>query len=86
MAQRTAEGIVFLVVHCILQVVSLSDGMFAVVVVGFVGVEVYFAEESGGLNVSWECLGCGVGEAIRGRTSSRGASVRGPFWRQVWEN
>ena len=46
LSQVAAESIVFFVVHRILEVVALSDGVFAVVVVGFVGVEVYFAEES----------------------------------------
>lgn len=46
-AQVTAYDVVFLVVEGALQVVARADGLFAVVVVGFVGVEVDFSEESG---------------------------------------
>lgn len=44
--QVAAEEVVFGVVLCPLQVVSGADGVFAVVVFGFVGVEVYLPEES----------------------------------------
>lgn len=50
-AQRAAERVVLLVVEGVLQVVAGADVGFAVVVVGFVGFEVVFAEESG--LVSW---------------------------------
>lgn len=45
-AQIAAQDIVFGVVLRSLQVVSGADGLFAMVVFGFVGVEVDFAEES----------------------------------------
>lgn len=44
--EGAAEGVVFLVVAIILEVVALADVVFAVGGVGFVGVEVYFSEES----------------------------------------
>lgn len=49
LSQRASEGVVFLVVHGILEVVALADGMFAMAGVGFVVVEVDFAEESSGV-------------------------------------
>lgn len=49
LAKGAAERVVFLVVERVLQVVTGSDCVFAVRGVGFVGVEVYFAEESGSL-------------------------------------
>ena len=45
-AQITAEDIVFGIILCSLEVIPRSDGLFAVVVFGLVGVEVDFSEES----------------------------------------
>lgn len=45
--QGAGHRVVFAVVEGVLEVVALADGIFAVVVVGFVVVEVDFAEESG---------------------------------------
>lgn len=45
-SQVAAEDVVFDVVLRSLQIVPGADGLFAVVVFGFVGVEVYFSEES----------------------------------------
>lgn len=47
LTEGTAEEVVFFVVEGVLEVVAAADGGFAVVGVGFVGVEVYFFEESG---------------------------------------
>lgn len=47
LAQGACERVVFAVVHGVLEVVARADGVFAVVAVGFVVVEVDFAEESG---------------------------------------
>ena len=46
LAQGAGHRVVFAVVEGVLEVVALADGVFAVVVVGFVVVEVDFAEES----------------------------------------
>lgn len=46
LAQRAAEVVVFAIVEGVLEVVALADCVFAVVSVGFVVVEVDFAEES----------------------------------------
>lgn len=46
LSQRPREVVVFAVVKGVLQVVALADRVFAVVAVGFVVVEVDFAEES----------------------------------------
>lgn len=46
LTQRTAEGIVFFVVHWVLQEVPLADLVLAVVAVGFVVVEVDLPEKS----------------------------------------
>lgn len=45
--QGAAEGVVFFVVKRMLEVVASADGGFAVSGVGFVGVQIDFAEESG---------------------------------------
>lgn len=45
LAQRSAQLVVFAVVGGVLQVVARADERFAMVVVGFVGVEVDFAKE-----------------------------------------
>lgn len=45
--QRPRQVVVFAVVEGVLQVVALADRVLAVVAVGFVVVEVDFAEESG---------------------------------------
>lgn len=45
--EGATEDVVFLIVAIILEMVALADVVFAVGGVGFVGVEVYFAEESG---------------------------------------
>jgi hypothetical protein len=46
LAQGAGEGVVFLVVEGSLEMVAAADGGFAVRGVGFVGVEVDFAEKS----------------------------------------
>ena len=46
LAERAAEEIVFFVVEGVLEVVAAADGGFAVVGIGFVGIEVDFFEES----------------------------------------
>ena len=48
LAQRTAERVIFAVVHWVLEEVSLADFMFAVVAVGLVVVEVDLPEKSAG--------------------------------------
>ena len=45
--QGAGERVVFAVVGGVLEVVASADGVFAVVIFGFVVVEVDFAEESG---------------------------------------
>lgn len=45
-AQLPAYGVVFLIVEGALEVVACADGLFAVVVVGFVSVEVDLSKES----------------------------------------
>lgn len=71
--QGAGHRVVFAVVEGVLEVVALADGVFAVVVVGFVVVEVDFAEESVFsllvLVLSF-CFGGGLG---CGLTSSHGA-------------
>lgn len=46
LSQGSREGVVFAVVGGVLEVVAGADGVFAVVVFGFVVVEVDLAEES----------------------------------------
>jgi hypothetical protein len=46
LTQGTAEGVVFLIIHWVLQEVPLADLMFAVIAVGFVVVEVDLPEKS----------------------------------------
>lgn len=48
LAQRTAERVVFAVIHWVLEEVSLADFMFAVVAVRLVVVEVDLPEKSAG--------------------------------------
>lgn len=47
LSQGAGERVVFAVVGWVLEVVAGADGVFAVVIFGFVVVEVDFAEESG---------------------------------------
>jgi hypothetical protein len=78
LSQGSSESVVFAVIGWVLEVVAGADGVFAVVVFGFVVVEVDLAEESGLFGL----ILFGVLEEYWswGRTSARGAWTAEPFW------